>query len=194
MHVSPHSRAPESKRDERISPCCRAGGIDESQVQGAFCWMAGTLVLGRKPLCHLLTAKSQGFSATHEQDSARGLAPLVPLSWGQGAFGPTRGLSCEERGLRQVVGSQQEGRGRNCDTSQYQSYFSKGKHFIVQFYATILYGGHLSQRTLSRLLVPGDLKLQPGQGWCQGDFEQQPAWARSASLMIKCCFWRHFQE
>lgn len=80
MHVSPHSRAPESKRDERISPCCRAGGIDESQVQGAFCWMAGTLVLGRKPLCHLLTAKSQGFSATHEQDSARGLAPLVPLS------------------------------------------------------------------------------------------------------------------
>lgn len=73
------------------------------------------------------------------------------------------------------MGSQQEGRGRNCDTSQYQSYFSKGKHFIVQFYATILYGGHLSQRTLSRLLVPGDLKLQPGQGWCQGDFEQQPA-------------------
>lgn len=126
--------------------------------QGAWWWPTGTSVLGRKPPCHRLTAKPQGFSVTREQDSGRGPAPL---SWGQGAFRPARG---EERGLRQVVGSWQEGTGRNCDTSQYQSYFSKGQHFIVQFYAAILHRGRLSQRTLSRLLVPGDLKLQPGQG------------------------------
>lgn len=68
-----------------------------------------------------------------------------------------------EKGFGQVAGSLQEGTGRNSDSSWHQSYFSKGNHFIVQFYAAILHSGHLSQRTLSRLLVPGDLKLQHGQ-------------------------------
>lgn len=53
--------------------------------------------------------------------------------------------------------------GEDSKASQHQSYLLKGKHFIVQFYATIWCHSNLSQRTVSRLLMPGDVKLQLGQ-------------------------------
>lgn len=168
----------ETRSTKKAFPWCRGPGGDRSQVLGVevgvmfrqqgACWQwVGSEVLGWKPFhgssenqatgpFHLMWVCGRGM-ATQGCAAAR---MLVHLSL------ESRELSGSARvpAVRSwCMDSSGKLAGEDSKASQHESYSLKGKHFIVQFYATIWRCGHLSQRTVSRLVMPGDVKLQPGQ-------------------------------
>lgn len=144
------------------------GGGCEVWAAGA-CWQrARREVLGWKPFhgssenhatgpFHLMGACGRGM-ATRGHATARMLEHLSLA--GREISGCARVPAVSTHSAQISSG---ELSGEHSKASQHQSYFLKGKYFFVQFYAAIWCGGHLSQRTVSGLLMAGDVKLQPGQ-------------------------------
>lgn len=149
-------------------PSAGCGVGCDVQAVGA-CWQrAGSEMLGWKPM-GLLKTTPQVLSTLWEpavEEWPHGPCHCTdaraPFSGGQGDLisGSARVPAVSTHSAQMSSG---ELAGEHSKASQCQSYFLKGKCFIVQFYAAIWCSGHLSRRTVSRLLMAGDVKLQPGQ-------------------------------